>query len=140
MISVCEQRSMLPYEREMLLYPRVCATCYTDQGSKLKQCEKCQSVFFCCEQHVPKNHSDWCADLKTLLDINVEQSIYGNIQCALPHLLIKEYEDLPPSLKVCPFLFDYLGEIETMNNSFLYLGISRCEDDGPCRCHGNGKG
>jgi len=92
-------RSMLPYEREMLLYPRVCATCYTDQGSKLNQCDQCQSVFFCCEQHIPKNHSDWCADLKTLLDINIEQSIYGNILCALPHLLLKEYEDLPPSMK-----------------------------------------
>jgi len=91
---------MLPYEREMLLYPRVCATCYMDQGSKLSQCEQCESVFFCCEEHIPKNHSAWCSDLKTLLDINLEQAFNGNIQCALPHQLIKEYEDLPPSMKV----------------------------------------
>jgi len=93
------KRSMLPYEREMLLYPRVCATCYMDQGSKLSQCEQCESVFFCCEEHIPKNHSAWCSDLKTLLDINLEQAFNGNIQCALPHQLIKEYEDLPPSMK-----------------------------------------
>jgi len=93
------KRSMLPYEREMLLYPRVCATCYLDEGSKLNQCDQCQSVFFCCDQHIPKRHSDWCNDLKTLLDINIEQSINGGIQCSLPHQLLKEYDELPSSLK-----------------------------------------
>ena len=94
------QRPMQPYEREMFLYPRVCATCRTDEGNLLKSCPDCLSLFYCCDQHIPPDHSSHCRDLKLLLDINVEQSKKGRIDCMLPHELIKDFQEFPPSLKV----------------------------------------
>lgn len=94
------QRPIEPYEREMFLYPRVCATCYSDEGSSLKECSQCESVFFCSDEHCPSNHSEHCKDLKLLLDLNVEQSKKGRIECMLPHELLKKFEEFPLSLKV----------------------------------------
>lgn len=91
---------MQPYEREMFLYPRVCDECRLDDGNKLSECAECHSVFYCCDQHVPKAHQEWCKDLKLLLDLNVEQSKKGRIDCMLPHQLIETFEEFPPSLKV----------------------------------------
>ena len=90
---------MKPYEREMFLYPRVCATCYNDDGPKLHECERCQSAFYCSDQHLPKRHKEWCNDLRSLLNLNVEQSKRGYIPCPLPSRLITECEDLPESIR-----------------------------------------
>lgn len=94
------QRPMQPYEREMFLYPRVCATCYKDDGPKLSQCADCQSIFYCCEEHLHKSHGEYCRDLRLLLDLNVEQSRKGRIECMLPHKLLQTFEEFPASLKV----------------------------------------
>ena len=91
---------MQPYEREMLLYPRVCCTCYTDDGARLSQCHQCQSVFYCCDEHKPALHADFCKDLQLLLELNIEQATKGRVECMLPHQLLEKYEEFPPSLKV----------------------------------------
>lgn len=100
-ISTCLiQREMQPYEREMFLYPRVCDECRLDDGNKLNECTECHSYFYCCDQHLSKTHQEWCKDLKLLLDLNVEQSKKGRIDCMLPHQLLETFEEFPPSLKV----------------------------------------
>ncbi|KAI9557473.1 hypothetical protein GHT06_017301 [Daphnia sinensis] len=92
-------RPMQPYEQEMFLYPRVCDQCRMDDGTKLNECSGCHSFFYCCDQHQSKSHEEWCKDLKLLLDLNIEQSKKGRIDCMLPHKLLENFEEFPPSLK-----------------------------------------
>lgn len=102
---------MKPYEREMFLYPRVCDGCRMDDGTQLSECAECHSVFYCCDQHLSKDHQVWCKELKILLDLNVEQSKKGRIDCMLPHQLLETFEEFPPSLKV------------STNRIFLYVTV-----------------
>lgn len=99
-LLVEKKRPMEPYEREMILYPRVCATCFTDDGANLSGCKDCHSIFYCCQEHAPKRHKEWCNDFKSLLSLNLEQSKNGQISCPLPSRILTRYEDLPTSLKV----------------------------------------
>ena len=127
---------MQPYEREMFLYPRACATCHLDDGSVLSQCNQCQSVFYCCDQHLPSDHADHCKDLKLLLDLNVEQSKKGRIDCMLPHELLKKFEEFPSSLKVFEFKKNMLIMLEILRQTLV--GVSRHEDGWPNSRHGYG--
>lgn len=128
---------MQPYEREMFLYPRACATCHLDDGSLLSQCNQCQSVFYCCDQHLPSDHADHCKDLKLLLDLNVEQSKKGRIDCMLPHELLKKFEEFPSSLKVSEF-FKYVNYSGNIKGLTTLIGVSRHEDGWPNSRHGYG--
>lgn len=119
---------MQPFEREMFLYPRVCAGCHLDEGSRLNECPECFSVSYCCEEHKPKNHSVWCKDLRVLLDLNVEQSKMGRIECMLPHQLLERFEEFPASLKVTFFSWIYKQNLPLSESQ----GISRDEND---RCY-----
>jgi hypothetical protein len=91
---------MQPYEQEMFLYPRVCNQCRMDDGTKLNECPDCHSFFYCCDEHLSITHQEWCKDLKLLLDLNIEQSKKGRIDCMLPHTLLENFEEFPASLKV----------------------------------------
>ncbi|XP_043237867.1 microtubule-associated protein futsch-like [Amphibalanus amphitrite] len=101
-MAVCEEmlgRPMEAYEKEMFLYPRACDTCHETNPEKLHTCANCHSVSFCSEDHLRKNHSKYCKDLRTLLDIHSYQNSHGVCEPPLPDTVLSEYEMLPPHIR-----------------------------------------
>ncbi|XP_046405639.1 titin homolog [Ischnura elegans] len=92
-------RPLLPFEREMFLYPRVCTVCYKSDPEKLKVCKGCHFINYCSAGHLPISHKVWCKDLKMLLQINQYQSKYGLLRPQIPSINLDFSKPFPKSMK-----------------------------------------
>ncbi|KAG8238204.1 hypothetical protein J437_LFUL018087 [Ladona fulva] len=100
-------RALLPYEREMFLYPRTCGKCHRSDPEKLKVCKLCHYINFCCNEHIASGHHIWCQDLKLLLEINQYQSLYGLIKPFIPNFKLNERKPFPNDMK--DFILNYVS-------------------------------
>lgn len=87
-------RELEPHEREMILYPNICHTCYEYDKPKLESCVKCNCVSYCSTNHRRESHNTWCNDLQIYVSLVRYQSKNGIIRTNLPYNTTKIYDML----------------------------------------------
>lgn len=98
-IFICEQflnRSLQTFEREILLFPRIChvGTCREWRHSLLVDCKKCEQVSFCANHPLTNEHEKFCLFYALFQNIVLRQKSYGRIEINLPHRVLKRIPTL----------------------------------------------
>lgn len=114
------RRSLSTAESRMILYPRMCNICYSNDVKQLRVCSKCLCVSYCSEDHKEKDkdrHSKDCSELKVCFEIDkslLEAVGFGDIPFSDPVSI-----DFPQSAscleeikKYSESLMENLGTIE----------------------------
>lgn len=94
LLRIVEQalgRRMELWEREILLYPRLCRICH--RADDLKTCHECHMEYFC-EEH-KGNHEDYCDELKVFRGILAMQADNGLLAPKIPDFVINAEEEMP---------------------------------------------
>lgn len=90
------KRRLVPWEQEVLLYPRMCAdvTCREWRQSKLKDCEGCGQISYCSANadHLPKTHQRWCKSYSLYQKLVIYQQTKGRLEPKLPSRVMKEHQ------------------------------------------------
>ncbi|XP_011302700.1 uncharacterized protein [Fopius arisanus] len=113
-ISLIENKIMRPldlWEREIVLYPRICGSC--GQVKELICCPTCGVDFYCANHQ--QNHVKWCKDFQVFRKILWMQHKHGFIEPDVPVVYYKEAHVLPEN-------FDFLI-YEMYRNSPSYRRI-----------------
>ncbi|GLG95730.1 Uncharacterized protein GBIM_02646 [Gryllus bimaculatus] len=73
-------RKLIPFERQMFMFPRVCEVCKIDDQKILRNCDRCLCVSYCSDIHQTQDiqHADKCSLLKLCkkLDTSVNDLTY----------------------------------------------------------------
>lgn len=78
------KRPLELWEKEIMLYPRLCRICYKVCD---KYCSECGVDFLCpVEEHVEK-HSRWCLFFQLYCKIVQLQKVNGNVKPQLPNVI-----------------------------------------------------
>ena len=84
------RRNLSTAESRMILYPRMCNICYSNDLKQLKVCSNCLCVSYCSEDHKEKDkdrHSKDCSELKVCFEIDkslLEAVGFGDIPFSDP--------------------------------------------------------
>lgn len=84
------RRALTTAESRMILYPRMCNICYSNDVKQLRVCAKCLCVSYCSEDHKEKDkerHSKDCPELKVCFEIDkslLEAVGFGDIPFSDP--------------------------------------------------------
>lgn len=140
-------RMLTAYERQILMFPNICAYCKMYSGQSDTGCMSCFSVKFCSEEHkllYNASHLLFCDELKLcfFLDINTSKSEYPKL-----HIMNqKEYVKLPSNIHefICSYTnlnknnssstlkqklhLAYFSEVLTCPLTFLFV----CENEKIC--------
>ncbi|KPJ03900.1 Zinc finger MYND domain-containing protein 17 [Papilio xuthus] len=105
MILSCEKvlkRKLLPWEQEVLLYPRMCAdvTCREWRQTKLMDCDGCGQVSYCIEnpEHLPPTHQRWCKPYALYQKLVLHQQEHGRLEPRLPGKVMVDYYNVPDKM------------------------------------------
>ncbi|XP_059609042.1 muscle M-line assembly protein unc-89 [Phlebotomus argentipes] len=105
-LNLCEsltQRPLQPFEKEILLFPRICCTptCREWRPPLLVECQKCGQVSYCKEQstHLSDDHQRWCPFFLLYQKLIVRQKNVGRIEPSLPSRIFLQRYELPASLE-----------------------------------------
>lgn len=87
---------MFPFEREILLFPRLCCarTCREWRQQSLIECKQCGQVSYCAAypEHLPQIHEKWCKSFNLYQKIVLRQKNFGRIEPSLPSkIMLKPY-------------------------------------------------
>lgn len=99
-------RPLQLWEREIVLYPRVCRSCRCF-GEKSICCSRCGMEYFC-EEHAGE-HENWCAQFQILQRVLLFQHRYGWVDPKIPN----EYRQISiirPDLDLDRLLFEIYGD------------------------------
>ncbi|XP_014223049.2 uncharacterized protein LOC106649869 [Trichogramma pretiosum] len=89
-------RRMELWEREILLYPKLCRACHASEN--LEQCDKCLMEFFCKDDPVHKKQHDlYCQEYKVFQTILRTQRDNGFVAPKIPDYIFEENHELPDS-------------------------------------------
>ncbi|XP_059056036.1 FK506-binding protein 5 [Achroia grisella] len=99
MIVACEKvlkRKLVPWEQEMLLYPRICSDigCREWRQNMLEDCDGCGQVSYCRDhpEHLPKSHQRWCKSYSLYQKLVCYQQTQGRLEPKLPNrVMIDQY-------------------------------------------------
>ncbi|GAB0092133.1 hypothetical protein DMENIID0001_071030 [Sergentomyia squamirostris] len=104
-LNLCEsltQRSLQPFEKEILLFPRICCTptCREWRTPLLTECQKCGQVSYCRDQptHLPPDHQRWCPFFLLYQKLVVRQKTTGRIEPTLPSRIFLQRYELPNTM------------------------------------------
>ncbi|XP_031622013.1 muscle M-line assembly protein unc-89-like [Contarinia nasturtii] len=104
-LNLCEnflKRPLQTYEREILLFPRLCLTptCREWRQNLLTDCPTCGQVFYCTNQpeHLIESHQRWCKSVALYQKLVVTQSMSGRIEPNLPSRIQTKPYSLPNSI------------------------------------------
>lgn len=86
------KRRLELWEREVLLYPRICNECW-NFSDQLHLCSTC-NVDLCC-RHLEEEHNKWCNDLSVFNKILALQQKHGYVNPQLPRSLESDCCILP---------------------------------------------
>lgn len=119
------KRQLLPFEKEAILFPRLCdnTKCRESDFNKLKACSKCMQVAFCSQKdsHLSKEHLNWCAHYCILAEIIYFQEQFGNIDPTLPSKILTKEPDIFNNFHTI-FKMLSCGKLKEKNkNVFLYI-------------------
>lgn len=101
-LNICEnflKRSLQTFEREILLFPRVCclSSCREWRQNQLTDCNGCYQISFCAahRDHQNIDHDKWCDAYKLYQKLVIKQSINGRIEPNLPLKIMNKAYTLP---------------------------------------------
>ncbi|XP_034933864.1 uncharacterized protein [Chelonus insularis] len=97
-VEALMERRLDLWEREIILYPRICRTC-KKVGDDLSYCLDCEIDFYCSNHQ--QEHKKWCKDFQVFKKILLMQHQHGYIDPDVPVVFYKEARKLP-------FNFDFL--------------------------------
>lgn len=100
------------WEREILLYPKICRSC-KKIDNELTLCPECRVDYYCSNHNV--NHKKWCKDFQIYYKIITMQYRYGFTEPCVPNFYTNEPYVLPEN-------FDFLIYNMFKNNS-VYRNI-----------------
>lgn len=118
-MTECErkvERSLEKWEREMFLFPKVCAICMKYK-TNLAVCERCHVTRFCPE-HQTHNHKDWCKSLHHFKNMIQDQAQSG---VAFPSIPVSKYAVVLPKLQS---MDDFFKEISKSISEMEYFELS----------------
>ncbi|CAD7080930.1 unnamed protein product [Hermetia illucens] len=129
-INICEnmlKRPLEPFEKEVLLFPRLCSNpdCREWRHEKLDDCSFCKQVSYCRlhADHLPETHKEWCKQLKLFEKIITHQSKFGKIKPTLPSkILTNSGENLCTITQVFGQLYEKLSDI---GNLIFYAELTQ---------------
>ncbi|XP_055703161.1 titin homolog isoform X2 [Phlebotomus papatasi] len=105
-LNLCEsltQRTLLPFEKEILLFPRICCTptCREWRPSLLTECKKCGQISYCKDQpnHCPEDHQRWCPFFLLYQKLIIRQKNTGRIEPTLPSRIFLQRYELPSAME-----------------------------------------
>lgn len=104
-LNICEnllKRPLQTFEREILLFPRLCGTasCREWRQNQLTDCSSCHQVAHCTAhpEHLIDNHQRWCKSFQLYEKLVVKQSVSGRIEPMLPTKIINKAYALPNNI------------------------------------------
>lgn len=104
-LNQCEQtlnRPLQPFEREILLFPRICCSpiCRQWRQNLLTECKDCRQVSFCAEHpdHLLPTHQKWCKSFFLFQKLILRQKILGRIEPVLPIRIAGKSFSIPPNM------------------------------------------
>ncbi|XP_043477374.1 uncharacterized protein LOC122508219 [Leptopilina heterotoma] len=89
------QRKLDLWEKEIILYPRLCRQCHSENN--LMHCPECKMDFYCSKDH-QQDHNQWCNQFKLFHRIIYLQKHHGSVTPKLPNRIYKEANSLPESM------------------------------------------
>lgn len=95
-------RPLKGYESEIFLFPRVCEVCCEADPSKIIDCFKCHSVFYCSNEHLSEDadrHKKWCDGNNLCIDCDVLEYRLGVDSIPFPICIDDKYKALPETIK-----------------------------------------
>lgn len=82
LIQIKLGRKFLPFEREMLQFPRSCEICHETDPSKLKDCTDCPDASFCSKHPKDNRHLAKCEKSRLCFETSIEWLPFGQPQFA----------------------------------------------------------
>lgn len=83
--EVALKRYLELWEKEMILYPRACHKCRSNNLGDLNCCPDCKVVFWC-HEHNDDNHSKWCLQYEIFQKLLLAQTTHGNVEPHVPNV------------------------------------------------------
>ncbi|XP_037033646.1 titin-like [Bradysia coprophila] len=119
-LNLCEnfvKRHLMPFEREILLFPRLCCTgsCREWRQQSLIECQQCRQVSYCAAhpEHLPPQHEQWCNSFNLYQKIVLRQKNFGRIEPSLPSKIMLKPLDLSDNIdNVFKILYKNYGAIK----------------------------
>ncbi|XP_015608487.1 uncharacterized protein LOC107274178 [Cephus cinctus] len=108
------RRPLSLWEKEIILYPRVCAKCHRF-GNDLKPCSHCEMVLHCAGHE--NEHLKWCPEYRLYQKILSMQYKHGNVNPDIPNVICEDSKILPNNFD--SFIFE-------IYSSSLYYRIMDC--------------
>uniref|UniRef100_A0A182VJ02 MYND-type domain-containing protein n=1 Tax=Anopheles merus TaxID=30066 RepID=A0A182VJ02_ANOME len=101
-IELTLKRPMQAYEREIVLFPRICLTpeCREWRQELLTECTDCRQVSYCADNpaHLPASHRRWCKAYLLFQKLILRQRILGRIEPVLPSRILSKPAPLPANI------------------------------------------
>ncbi|XP_035794021.1 uncharacterized protein LOC118467535 [Anopheles albimanus] len=99
-IELTLKRQLQPYEREIVLFPRICLApdCREWRQELLTECKDCRQVSYCAAQPAHlllAAHARWCKAYLLFQKLILRQRILGRIEPVLPTRIITKSSPLP---------------------------------------------
>lgn len=126
-------RSLELWEREIILYPRVCRSCHCFSEKSIC-CPRCGMEYFC-EEHGGE-HENWCAQFQILRRVLLLQHRHGWVEPKIPNefrqisvtrsdldldrLLFEIYSNCPYYRKMDTYTYSTLSQLCTIPLTALY--------------------
>lgn len=135
-LNICEnllKRPLQTFEREILLFPRLCGTasCREWRQNQLTDCPACHQVAYCTAhpEHMLENHQRWCKSFQLYEKLVVKQSVSGRIEPVLPTKIINKPYPLHNNIDdIFKDLYeDYAGKALALQLFVLYSNFSEIE-------------
>ena len=96
------KRPLQAYEREILLFPRMCVEpkCREWVQFLLMECKNCRQVSYCKAnpEHLSSSHDKWCKSYLLYQKLVLRQKILGRIDPILPAKILMESISLPQNI------------------------------------------
>ncbi|KAM3957240.1 uncharacterized protein ACR2FA_008800 [Aphomia sociella] len=105
MIVSCEKvlkRKLVPWEQEVLLYPRMCTdvACREWRQNKLMDCDGCGQISYCSDhpEHLTRAHQRWCKSYSLYQKLVCYQQTRGRLEPKLPNRAMTEQYYIPEKI------------------------------------------
>jgi len=102
-MQLCELglgRPLHPFEREILLFPRLCSDpiCREWRPDLLTVCKDCRHVSYCEAKpsHLPISHKKWCKYYSLFYKLLLRQKLHGRIEPILPNRILQKTDTALP--------------------------------------------
>lgn len=129
-MNMCQtmlKRPLQPFEREILLFPRLCYSplCREWKQQSLVNCKSCGQVAHCIEhpEHLPDSHPKWCKYFALYQKMVTQQKKFGRIDPSLPGKIYQKQYELAGNMDLV--LKELYKTNPMLKNDCLYASITQ---------------